>query len=78
MNSIPKKAQTSTGASGFSHGRNISRPKDGQNAADANPGYLNQAGDGGHNKGRLSPGREIHHNGGQASIRQGTTGTPPR
>lgn len=75
---LPKKGQTTTGNGGFAHGVSISRPKDGQNAPDANPGYLNQNGDGGHNKGRLTPGTEKHYNGGQSSIRQGSTGVPPR
>lgn len=78
MRNIETKARTSVGNAGFAKGQSLSVAKNGANAADANPGYPNQTGGDDLNKGRLDGGTPKHYNGGQASIRQGTTGVPPR
>lgn len=63
---------------GFNAGRGLASPGSDQDAGGANLAKPLPT-TSGHvlNKGRLSGGREVHHNGGTASIAKGST-NPPR
>jgi hypothetical protein len=81
MNAVENKARNTTRDGSFGTGTTMSNPGDDKDAGGsilAKP-YSTRTQSGGTalNKGRLKPGREVHHGDKPASIKQGST-TPAR
>jgi hypothetical protein len=74
------KARNSSRSGSFGTGRGMTEVSGPAHAGgqNLNKPHNTQQGGTALNAGRLKPGREVHHNGGQASIRSGNAGQPPR
>ena len=81
MNAVENKARNTTRDGSFGAGLTMAKPGDDKDAGGANLAkpYESHVQSGGNalNKGRLKPGREVHHGDKPASIKQGST-TPSR
>jgi hypothetical protein len=78
---LPQNKALNTSRSGsFGAGRGFASPASDQDAGGANlsKSHPTQQGDAAFNKGRLSGGTAVHHNGGTHGIPNGNTGVPPR
>jgi hypothetical protein len=76
---IETKARNTSRSGAFAAGTGLAAPANDQDAGGANLSkpYPTQSGGTAFNKGRFSGGKEVHHNGGQVSIKSGST-EPPR